>query len=370
MLKLANRGDFQQSPELKLVSPSRRTGLPAPGHLPTFRHELPRWRYKERLAWSLVLHAVVLLVVVKLAPWFPAPKVMRTQTASATPLYLPKLQAPPAIMVPKTKAPLLRELAKLPPPKLEAPPKPVETAKIPKPAVAAPEPKKKVVPEISTAVPAAKPEPPKKEIITNAFTSGSSLLPTEHKPSREVQTGGFGDPNGVPGTSGAKRTATIASVGSFDLPSGAGKGNGSASTHGTPGTVTSAGFGDGVAAAGTGDHSRGTVTSAGFSNMEAPAPKARPENKPESTPVEILYKPKPVYSTEARQLRIQGEVLVEVMFHASGNLEVNRVTRGLGHGLDEAALHAAELIKFRPAMRDGRPYDSNAVVHIVFELAE
>jgi len=69
-------------------------------------------------------------------------------------------------------------------------------------------------------------------------------------------------------------------------------------------------------------------------------------------------------------MRIQGEVLVEVMFRASGDLQVNRITKGLGYGLDEAALHAAQLIKFRPAMRDGRPCDSNAIVHIIFELAE
>ena len=38
--------------------------------------------------------------------------------------------------------------------------------------------------------------------------------------------------------------------------------------------------------------------------------------------------------------------------------------------LDEAALHAAERIRFKPASRDGQPYDSVALVHINFELAE
>ena len=47
-----------------------------------------------------------------------------------------------------------------------------------------------------------------------------------------------------------------------------------------------------------------------------------------------------------------------------------RVVRGLGHGLDEAALRAAGQIRFRPAQRNGAAYETIALVHIVFELAE
>jgi TonB family protein len=62
-------------------------------------------------------------------------------------------------------------------------------------------------------------------------------------------------------------------------------------------------------------------------------------------------------------------VLLEVVFESSGKVHVNRVIRGLGHGLDEAAIRAAEEIHFRPAVRDGQPADSTAVLHIVFQLA-
>jgi TonB family protein len=86
--------------------------------------------------------------------------------------------------------------------------------------------------------------------------------------------------------------------------------------------------------------------------------------------VELLFKPKPQYTTEARQLRVEGEVLVEVVFAASGELRVQKVVRGLGHGLDESALRAARQIRFSPARKNGQPYDSSALVHIVFELAE
>jgi TonB family protein len=57
------------------------------------------------------------------------------------------------------------------------------------------------------------------------------------------------------------------------------------------------------------------------------------------------------------------------MFNANGTLHVNRVVRGLGHGLDEAAMAAANKMQFKPALRFGQPVDSTAVVHVVFQLA-
>jgi TonB family protein len=54
---------------------------------------------------------------------------------------------------------------------------------------------------------------------------------------------------------------------------------------------------------------------------------------------------------------------------ASGNLHVVRLVRGLGHGLDDNAVKAAEKIHFKPAMRDGQPADSTVVLHIIFQLA-
>ena len=65
--------------------------------------------------------------------------------------------------------------------------------------------------------------------------------------------------------------------------------------------------------------------------------------------MEIISKPNPVYTEEARQLRLEGEVLLEVLFGANGQLHVNRVVRGMGHGLDEAAIAAANKMRFKPA---------------------
>jgi TonB family protein len=90
---------------------------------------------------------------------------------------------------------------------------------------------------------------------------------------------------------------------------------------------------------------------------------------PPQTPVEITYKPRPDYTEEARNLRLEGEVLLRVLFESDGGVRVIEVIRGLGHGLDENAKRAAQLIRFRPALRHGKPVDSTATVHIVFQLA-
>ena len=82
--------------------------------------------------------------------------------------------------------------------------------------------------------------------------------------------------------------------------------------------------------------------------------------------MEIISKPNPVYTEEARQLRLQGEVLLEVSFGANGQLHVNRVVRGLGHGLDEAAISAANKMRFKPAQHLNQPMDSTAIVHVRF----
>jgi TonB family protein len=68
-------------------------------------------------------------------------------------------------------------------------------------------------------------------------------------------------------------------------------------------------------------------------------------------------------------MKIEGEVLLDVVFTASGQIRILKVVRGLGHGLDESATRAAEKIQFKPAQKDGHPADFEAVLHIEFQLA-
>lgn len=108
----------------------------------------------------------------------------------------------------------------------------------------------------------------------------------------------------------------------------------------------------------------------GDTTVAANAIAARKSDAPATTaPVEILSKPRPAYTAEARSLRIEGEVLLEIQFTAAGDLRVLRVAHGLGHGLDETASAAAREIRFRPARHNGAPVDSTAIVHIQFQLA-
>jgi TonB family protein len=214
-----------------------------------------------------------------------------------------------------------------------------------------------------------------KVVATNVFSTGSSAAPTTVRPPSQVQTGGFGDPNGVPSKANQGKQVNIAALGSFDLPSGAGYGNGSAGAKGSRGVVVSTGFGNGTA---TGDSrpraSQTTVQQSGFGDADVPAPPSVRSHAAEASatpgvPAEIISKPTPVYTQEARSLRIEGEVLLEVVLEASGSLRVVRVVRGLGHGLDDNAVKAAEQIRFKPATRNGQPADSTVVLHIIFQLA-
>jgi TonB family protein len=90
---------------------------------------------------------------------------------------------------------------------------------------------------------------------------------------------------------------------------------------------------------------------------------------PQTSPVEVLSKPTPEYTAEARQQKVEGEVVLEVEFGASGTIQVIRVVRGLGHGLDESAIAAARQIRFKPATRDGLAVSSTGRLHILFQLA-
>jgi TonB family protein len=85
-------------------------------------------------------------------------------------------------------------------------------------------------------------------------------------------------------------------------------------------------------------------------------------------PVEILEKPKPAYTEEARSRRIEGDVLLDVIFAAAGEVRVLGVKRGLGYGLDENAIEAARRIRFHPATQAGMPVDQRVVLHVVFQI--
>lgn len=280
----------------------------------------------------------------------PEPEPIKTEVPKVKPKLLPAVKIPvfeqPKLVVP-------REVRKVAPEQVEAPKVVVNQFK---------------APELKMAVGGARPQ-----LLHTGDFEGSSKPPTVNAPVEKVQTGGFGDPNGLPGTGKQGAKLYAAALGSFDMPAGQGQGNGSGGAKGIKGTVASADFGNGIATGGKGDgRSNGQgVSTGGFGSQQVAhgGPKVLADSSVSTTPVEILFKPNPVYTQAARDLKLEGEVLLEMSFTAGGTLTVNRVVKGLGHGLDEAAIAAAQKIRFKPAMRGGQPVDSTAIVHVVFQMA-
>ncbi|HLW51521.1 MAG TPA: energy transducer TonB [Candidatus Angelobacter sp.] len=325
---------------------------------------------KRAMVTSYALVTFFLLIVINLG--LILPEKLQLTTYHVTELIpMPSLRPEPAPVVEKPAikpklAPVVKlhvfeqpKLVLAPEIRREAP-KPIEPPKVVVNQFAAPELK------MATAA-------PRPQLVHTGDFGGSSQKPTVNAAIAKVQTGGFGDPNGLAGAGKQGAKLYAAPVGSFDMPAGPGQGNGSGGAKGIKGTVASADFGSGVATAPTGHGNGKGVATGGFGSeqvVHSTGPKiAQPDSGPASTPVEITFKPNPVYTDEARSMRLEGEVLLEVSFSANGTLHVNRVVRGLGHGLDEAAVAAANKIRFKPALNSGQPVDSTAIVHVSFQLA-
>jgi TonB family protein len=83
---------------------------------------------------------------------------------------------------------------------------------------------------------------------------------------------------------------------------------------------------------------------------------------------QILYQEKAKYTESARQNRVQGTVVVSVVFTADGRVSGARVVRGLPDGLNDEAIKAAQKIKFRPAMKNGQPVSVRMAIEFTFNL--
>jgi TonB family protein len=148
---------------------------------------------------------------------------------------------------------------------------------------------------------------------------------------------------------------------------GFGNGNRVGSSAGVVGKVASAGV---PHATNTTAASHGHVASAGIpTGPSAPTQAASNFHERPPTSLEVLSKPPVQYTSEARQLKVQGDVVLRVTFTASGQVVVKGVVHGLGHGLDEEARRVAQQIRFRPATRNGQSVDTTTNITITFQLA-
>jgi TonB family protein len=329
----------------------------------------PRWDLFSA-GFGLQIVAVTALVVI---PLLMPEKLNIVQRYWTTPIEAPPIVAwkpqppPPAVKTVAVKEPVkpLPKPAPVPVPVAVELPKP----KVYNPVVAAP-----VVKPVTRKNTSA----PEMAEVAKVFpdqaplSMGSSAVPNIKKPREAVQTGGFGDPDGVKDNGKTNKAANINISGAYDMPAGPGSGNGTGGAKGVKGVTGSAGFGNGVAVGTPGGGSHGTIQTGGFADEHATAGPAKTKQvaaASNTTPVQILFKPKPVYSADGIASKIEGEVLLQVIFTASGEVKVLRVVQGLGHGLDESAETAARQIKFKPAQQQGQAVDQMANIRIAFAMA-
>jgi TonB family protein len=353
---------------------------PIPARLALLPESKPRW---DRIGISAVGQLALLTFLLLIPLVFP--EHMRTA------LNL----RPTELMQPVTLVPVAPEPPPPPPPKVKPKAPPVVKPEVPEPVKLNPRqthvfltakvepPKVRTVDakpvELNPAfdpvkvdIPTNQPKRPKEDVKVGNLGTGSAAPATVVAPVNKVQTGGFGDPNGIPGKGDPNKATNVNRLGSPALPGGPGYGNGTGGDKGIRGTVASTGFGNGTANPPPSGGKRGTIQSTGFADQtvtsDAPKKKAV-SGEGATTPVDILEKPRPEYTAEGRKLKIEGDVVIEMVFLANGSVQVNHVISGLGHGLDESATRAAQQIKFKPAKRDGQPVDFPARVRIEFRLA-
>jgi TonB family protein len=330
----------------------------------------PEGRTRSFITSSVVNGCILLLAL--LVGMIVKPKLIEHHIEQTT-LLLPETKAPEPVKL-KVQTPKI-EPPKLPEIKLDAP-------KISMPKI---EPKlekpiqmeaKLTTPVLKEARPAVILAPQPKAALTAAMPAQDSHVKPSTAPVHLGETfGAKPNPN-------ATRPATIAAIGNpyggmtgpsvapHGVVGSTGIGNGlkSGSNAGIVGKVASAGIpgGTGTAAVAT----QGKVASAAIPKgtaVAAAAPVA--VTAPTTTRLEVLSKPAVQYTPEARQMKVQGDVVLRVTFTASGQVQVQGVVHGLGHGLDEEARRVAQQIRFRPATRNGQAIDLTTNITITFQLA-
>jgi TonB family protein len=326
---------------------------------------------------SFVTSAVINLAVLALVIYIglTAKKAIEVHKYEQTDLIFPteppppvkiKIPPPPKVQPPKVEPP------KLAPPKLNLP-KPVPEVKpvhlepkIETPVLKAAKPQVVLAPQPKAALRAAAP----------------AQTPQQHPSTQQVH---LGETFGVTPNPNAKTPATVAAIGNpyggmtgkAEAPrgvigsTGIGNGTHSGSNAGTVGRVASAGLPGGTGTGpGNSTYGNGKVAMAGIPAVQR-ASVATPaaNDTPKSTNLEVISKPPAQYTSEAKALKIQGDVVLRVTFTASGQVLIQGVVHGLGHGLDEEARRVAQQIRFHPATRNGQAVDLTTNITITFQLA-
>ena len=356
-----------------------RTDNPAPPNMQFVHFDILNdgSQSKGSLYSSIAINVVIAIVIIILGAVVkktitPPERVMTL--VEPLPLRKPE-PAPKVIPKPLPKPPVLK----------------VATPKIKIPETKLPEPK---VPPVKMAhpVPAVLPAPPKRiqpppapRVVNLAQARPASVANNSPHPS-PVSLGRADNPI-APSNRPAVADINLGQRGLAGMPasnSGMGPaaksvnlGSGSAGSQNMNGRDNSAhavrGVQLGVANSTGPMNSRGRVAAPVNIGQIAPPP-ARPSSSPSQersgAAPKVLYKPRPQYTAEALKLHIEGTVSVRLRVSSSGAVQILGVTRDLGHGLGESAVHAVEGTRFSPATdASGRPVDWEGVVNVAFQLA-
>jgi TonB family protein len=324
---------------------------------------------------SATVNVIILGLVIYVG--MTAKRVMQQHKFEQTELIFPTTPPPP----PKFKTP--------PPPRLPEPPKPKLEMQMEQPKINMPKPEPKPAlkpieieaklntPQIKAAKPSIILAPQPKAALTAAMPAQTNTVKPSTAPVH------LGETFGVTPNPNATRPATVAAIGNpyggmqgpavapHGVVGSAGIGNGlkSGSNAGTVGKVAQAGIPGGTGTATTG-YTGGKVASAAIQTQVAAVPAmSQAPREVAPTNLEVISKPAVQYTPEARQLRVQGDVILRVTFTAAGQVVIKGVVHGLGHGLDEEARRVAEQIRFRPATRNGQAVDLTTNITITFQLA-
>jgi protein TonB len=117
---------------------------------------------------------------------------------------------------------------------------------------------------------------------------------------------------------------------------------------------------------GSGDH--GAVAASpppASAHEDEPLPEAAVDGK-----ARLLRGVAPAYPAQARAEGVEGTVDLELVVDAAGSLERARVVRGVGHGLDDAALAAVRAFRFTPATKGGHPVRARIGWSIAFRFRD
>lgn len=101
---------------------------------------------------------------------------------------------------------------------------------------------------------------------------------------------------------------------------------------------------------------------------EAPTYFVAVEEMPEPIGGIAAIQSKIVYPEIAKRAGVEGKVYILAFVDENGNVTKAQVLKGLGAGLDEAALDAIKQTKFKPGKQRGKPVKVQVSIPIVFKL--